>query len=102
MSLITDADGTPFGELCEYDSVVGMLMYLSSNSRSDIHFVVHQCASFTHNPRKIHAGELKRIFRYLVVTQWHVLTFDHNSDMNLDCYVGLKASDRYLPVNLGG
>jgi hypothetical protein len=46
------------GEGCvaewNYASVVGMLMYLSSNSRPDIQFAVHQCARFTHSPRKSH------------------------------------------------
>ena len=34
----------------EYASAVGMLMYLSSNSRPDIQYAVHQCARFTHSP----------------------------------------------------
>ena len=79
-------------------------MYLSSNSRSDIQFSVPRCASFTHNPRKIHSGSVKRICRYLVRTQGQVLTFDHNSDMKLDFYVdayfsGLwKHEDGHYPV----
>jgi hypothetical protein len=39
------------GEVCEedwnYASIVGMLMYLSANSRPDIAFAVHQAARFT-------------------------------------------------------
>ena len=42
-----------------------MLLYLSSNSRPDIQFVVHQCARFTHSPRASHAAAIKRIMRYL-------------------------------------
>ena len=32
----TDADGTPFDKYLGYASVVGMLMYISSNSRPEI------------------------------------------------------------------
>jgi hypothetical protein len=51
------------GELCNegfnYPSVVGMLIYLASNSWPDIAFAVHQCARFTHHPRLIHEQALK-------------------------------------------
>ena len=48
-----------------YRSVVGMLLYLSGNTRPDITFAVSQVARFTHNPRKSHATALKMIVRYL-------------------------------------
>ena len=43
ITLGTDADGPPFDEPWGYTSVVGMLICLSRNSRSDIQFAVHQC-----------------------------------------------------------
>jgi len=46
-----DKDGAPCEEQWSYASIVGMMMYLASNSRPDIAFAVHQCARFTHNPR---------------------------------------------------
>ena len=70
-----------------YASVVGMLICLSRNSRSDIQFAVHQCARLNHNPRSIHADSVKSICRFLVGTQGQVLAFDPNSDMKLYCYV---------------
>ena len=51
-------------------------MYLSRNSRSGIQFAVYQCDMFTHNPIKSHDEEVKRIYRYLVVKQGKVLTFN--------------------------
>ena len=51
-ALGTDKDGVPFDEPWEYASVVGMLMYLGTNSRPDIAFSVKQCARHTHNPRE--------------------------------------------------
>ena len=50
----TDANGPLPVESWSYPSVIGMLMYLTSNSRPDIQYAVHQCARFTHNPRKTH------------------------------------------------
>ena len=95
-----------------------------------------QCARFTQNPRKIHDDLVKRICHYLVGTLGQGLTFDPNSEINMDFYVdtyftellrqeqprscvcefknwlwyeywrmsitlGVKASDRYFPVNFG-
>ena len=34
-----------------YASVIGMMFYLESNTRSDISFAVHHCARFTHNTK---------------------------------------------------
>jgi hypothetical protein len=79
------------GEWCvadwDYASVVGMLMYLSSNSRPDIQFAVHQCARFTHSPRKIHEEAVKHICRYLKGTIEQGIQFDPDSSLTLDCYV---------------
>ena len=49
-----DLDGEPMNHKeFNYRSVVGMLLYLSGNTRSDISFAVSQVARFTHNPKKI-------------------------------------------------
>ena len=40
-------EGVPFDEEWEYDVVVDILMYLSTNSRTDITYAVNQCARFT-------------------------------------------------------
>ncbi len=83
----TDADGAPFTEEWQYSSVVGMLLYLSSNSRPDIQFAVHQCARFTHSPKASHAEAVKRIARYLKGTRDRGLTFRPDTNVKLDCYV---------------
>ncbi len=57
----TDKDGDPYNEEWNYASVIGMLLYLSSNTRPDIQFAVHQCARFTHGPKQSHAEAVKRI-----------------------------------------
>ena len=60
----------PSGELYDnkewsYSSVVGMLLYVSNNTRPDITFAVSQVARFTANPKKSHASAVKTIVRYL-------------------------------------
>ena len=50
-----DVDGEPMNDDFNYRSVVGMLLYLSGNTRPDITFAVSQVARFTHNPKKSHA-----------------------------------------------
>eukprot|EP00957_Ditylum_brightwellii_P099487 7578533-Ditylum_brightwellii.AAC.1 len=37
-----------------YASVVGIMMYLASNSRPEITLMVHQCARFTHGTKYSH------------------------------------------------
>jgi hypothetical protein len=92
----TPADSKPLGKdetgaaCCEdwsYASVVGMMMYLSSNSRPDIAFAVHQAARFTHCPRKSHETALKRIAKYLKGTRTRGMRIVPTSEMKLDLYV---------------
>ena len=87
MPLVTDADGTPFDKPRKYDSVVGILMYLSRKYRPDIQFAVHQCSRCTHNPSSSHAESFKRICRYLVGKKRKGLTFGPNSYMKMEFYV---------------
>lgn len=60
----TNSEGDTMEDDWSYPSVIGMLLYLSSNSRPDIQFAVHQCARFSHNPKKSHSNAVKRIIRY--------------------------------------
>jgi hypothetical protein len=83
----SDAKGARHSESWSYPSVIGMLLYLSSNSRPDIQFAVHQCARFTHNPKASHSEALKRVCRYLKGTQDQGMTFKPSQDIQLNCYV---------------
>ena len=82
-----DVDGEPFDEPWEYASVVGMMLYLSGNSRPDISFAVNQAARFTHAPKKSHGIAVKRIIRYLQGTKDRGLVFRPDTDWKVDCYV---------------
>ena len=60
-----DADRSPIKEAWNYSSVVGMLLYLSTNTRPDITIAVSQVAQFNSNPKQSHASAVKMLIRYL-------------------------------------
>ena len=82
----TDANGEPFDEEWSYPAAVGMLLYISSNSRPDIQFAVHQVARFSHCPKKSHAQAIKRIIRYLIGTREHGIKLEPDLTKGLDCW----------------
>jgi hypothetical protein len=67
-ALGADKDGEPMQETWNYRAIVGMLLYLSTNTRPDIAFAVSQVARFSTNPKKSHASAIKTILRYLKKT----------------------------------
>ena len=64
-----DPEGEPMTESWSYPSIVGMMLYLSMNTRPDITFAVSQVARFNHDPKKSHATAVKSIIRYLARTK---------------------------------
>ena len=87
--LSSDADGPWHDEKWEYASAVGMLMYLASNAHPEIAYAVHNCARFTHAPRRSHSQAVKRVAHYLkgIVDNKEGLIFKITGDLTLDCYV---------------
>ena len=83
----SDKEGKEFKEKWNYPTIVGMLMFLSNNSRPDIAFAVHQCARFTHCPKDSHGAAVKRIIRYLKGTRTEGMFMEPNNDLAVDCYV---------------
>jgi hypothetical protein len=82
-----DPDGEPMDEFWSYRSIVGMLLYLSTNTRPDITFAVSQVARFNHAPKKSHASAVKTIIRYLHKTADKGTIVTPTGDLSLDCYV---------------
>lgn len=82
-----DVNGEPFDEIWAYASIVGMLMFLANNSRPDIAYATHQCARFTHAPKKSHALAVKKIVRYLQGTKDKGLYIKPSQTFSIDCYV---------------
>ena len=81
-----DPEGESMQESWCYPSVIGMLLYLSSNTRSDITFAVSQCARFCHNPKQSHATAVKMIVRYLFRTQDKGTVITLPTRFNLECF----------------
>ena len=82
-----DPDGPPMDESWSYSSIVGMLLYLSTNTRPDIAFAVSQVARFNHSPKKSHATAIKTIVRYLHRTSDKGMIVRPTGNLELDCYV---------------
>lgn len=87
VALGSDPDGAPMSEKWAYSSVVGMLLYLSTNSRPDIAFAVSQVCRFSARPKQSHATAVKTIVRYLYKTRDEGMTFRPTGSLDLDLYV---------------
>jgi hypothetical protein len=83
----SDKAGETCNESWEYPEIVGMLMFLATNSRPDIAYAVNQCARFTHCPKASHAKAVKRIIRYLKGTRDKGMSLKPNGQLQVDCYV---------------
>jgi hypothetical protein len=86
-ALGSDPDGQPMQEKWSYASVVGMLLYLSTNTRPDITFAVSQVARFSSKPKQSHATAVKTIVRYLRATRDKGTIIKPNKSLTLDLYV---------------
>ena len=86
-ALGSDPEGSPIKETWKYSSVVGMLFYLSMNTRPDIAFAVSQVAQFNSNPKQSHTSAVKMIIRYLLATSDVGIIFTPTSDFKVDFYV---------------
>ena len=83
----SDTDGPPFAEAWKYRTIIGMLMFLSANTRPDLSYAVHQAARFSHAPRHSHAVAVKRILRYLQTTKDKGMHLTPSTEARVDCYV---------------
>ena len=67
-------------------SVIGMMLYLESNTRQDISFAVHQCDRFTHNKNSSHETSVKRVCWYLQVKKDNGLVFNPSKEVVVGYY----------------
>ena len=86
--LRTDANGSEAKRYWpnSYASVIGIMLYLESNTRTDTSFAVQQCDWFTHNTKASHETAVKRIFWYFQGTKYNGLVFNPSKKMVVDCY----------------
>eukprot|EP00957_Ditylum_brightwellii_P075044 5702615-Ditylum_brightwellii.AAC.1 len=64
------------------------MMYLASNSRSEITFVLHQCVRFTHGTKHLHKKAILQICRYLKETKSEGLIIKPNMKdvLQVNCF----------------
>jgi hypothetical protein len=90
-----DHDSPPMQEPWVYPSIVGMLLYLATNTRPDISFAVSQVARFNHNPKQSHAQAVKMIVRYLHRTSEMGTIVRPSNSLALDCFVDADFAGLY-------
>jgi hypothetical protein len=83
-----DEHGDPRLEDWNHRAVIGMMLYLSSNSRPDITFAVNQCARYCTNPNVNHEIAVKQIARYLKQTKHRDMIISPKPNLTLDLWVG--------------
>ena len=86
-ALGSDPEGPPIKKNWKYSPVIGMLLYLSTNTRQDNAFAVSQVAQSTSNPRQSHALAVKMIMRYLSATSDQGIIFAPTTVFKVDWYV---------------
>ena len=95
LCLGSDPTGPYYDGPWTYASIVGMLLYLSTNTRPDISFAVSQVARFTSAPKQSHASAVKTIVRYLKRTYDKGLIVIPDGTLNLTCYVDADFAGLY-------
>ena len=99
LGLGSDPDGNLMNKSWGYASIVGMLLYLSTNTRSEITFAVCQVARFTNAPRQSYATAVKSIIRYLKGSIDKGTILRPAPKLNVDAYVDAHV-DAYLDAYL--
>ena len=94
-ALPLDPEGPRMTDTWNYQSIVGMLLYLSTNTRPDIAFAVSQVARFSHNPKQSHATAVKTIIRYLAGSKNEGTIFKPPKKLFLDCFVDADYAGLY-------
>jgi len=85
--LSDDKDGLERETTWHYRQIVGVLSYISYNTRPGITLAVNKVSRFCNNPKRSHERAIKRIFRYLRGTRTNGIIINPTSPQLLDCYV---------------
>lgn len=95
--LSRDSDGPEFDESFHYRSIIGKLNYLEKGTRSDIAYIVHQCARFSESPKESHAKAIRWLGRYLSATRDKGLILRPQPNRGLEVYVDADFSGNWDP-----
>ena len=87
----SDEDGPPMKEKWSYPSFVGMLVYMSTNTRLDIAYAVSQVVHFGSNPMQSHASTIQDDCKvpYRNGRQGTIST--PNDNIKINCYLYLTS-----------
>ena len=86
-ALGSDENGEPWAQYpWKYSSIVGMMVYLSTNTRPDIAYAVSSVGRFNRCPKKSHASAVKTIIRYLKGTRDKGIYIEISNKLNLETY----------------
>lgn len=88
-------DSEPFDGSFNYRSVIGKLNYLEKGTRSDISYIVHQCARFTTDPKREHAQALRWLGRYLKATRNRGTILKPANGKDMEVYVDADFSGNW-------
>jgi hypothetical protein len=88
-------DSEPFDGSFNYRSVIGKLNYLEKGSRSDISYIVHQCARFSTDPKTEHAQALRWLGRYLKATRHRGTILKPAKGKDMEVYVDADFSGNW-------
>jgi hypothetical protein len=91
----SDPDGEPMNETWNYRSIIGMLLYLTTNTRPDCALAVSQAARFSHAPKASHATAVKTIIRYLHRTSDKGMIVKPTGVLGLENYVDASFAGNY-------
>jgi hypothetical protein len=91
----SDPDGEPMDEAWNYRSIIGMLLYLTPNTRPDLAFAVSQAARFCHDPKQSHATGIKTIIRCLHRTSDKGMIVRPTETLRLENYVDASFAGNY-------
>ena len=91
-----DPESEPYDQKdWNYVSVVGMLLYVSNNTRPDMTLTVSQVAHFTAAPKVSNAKAIKLIVRYLVCDPDKDLIIKPDGTYDLKCWVDTDFAGLY-------
>ena len=85
--LSKDLKGASQTSTWEYQSIIGVLNYISGSSRPKIAYANHSAASFSANPKSSRDKGVKKIIKYLKGTKENVLIRYSKNDKGLECFV---------------
>ena len=84
--LSKDLEGANQTSTWEYQSIIGILNYISGSSRPDIAYTTHSSARFSANPKDSHDNGVKRIIKYLKGTKENGLIMYPKNGKGLKCF----------------